>query len=115
MPPKGCLLFARVLGKAAGSVALRPLEDNIGEVTSLYVRPGFRGYGLGRRLVGDIVAFPRAAGYASLRLDTIHGLMAVAENLYQSVGFRECAACYENPIEGAVYYELNFPHEPGRD
>ena len=102
-------------GEAAGSVALRPLEDNIGEVKRLYVRPGFRGYGLGRRLVGDIVAFARAAGYASLRLDTIRGLMAVAENLYQSVGFRECAACYENPIEGAVYYELNFPQEPGRD
>ena len=114
-PPKGCVLFARVLGEAAGSVALRPLEDNIGEVKRLYVRPGFRGYGLGRRLVGDIVAFARAAGYASLRLDTIRGLMADAENLYQSVGFRECAAYYENPIEGAVYYELNFPQEPGRD
>ncbi|MEC7395856.1 MAG: GNAT family N-acetyltransferase, partial [Pseudomonadota bacterium] len=113
--PKGCLLFARVQGEAAGSVALRPLEDNIGEVKRLYVRPGFRGYGLGRRLFGDIVAFARAAGYASLRLDTIRGLMADAENPYQSVGFRECAAYYENPIEGAVYYELNFPQEPGRD
>ena len=41
--------------------------------------------------------------------------MADAENPYQSVGFRECAAYYENPIEGAVYYELNFPQEPGRD
>jgi len=52
----------------------------------------------------DIVAFARAAGYASLRLDTIRELMADAENPYQSVGFRECAAYYENPIEGAVYY-----------
>ena len=33
--PKGCLLFARVQGEAAGSVALRPLEDNIGEVKLL--------------------------------------------------------------------------------
>jgi hypothetical protein len=41
--------------------------------------------------------------------------MANAEKLYQTVGFRECAAYYENPIEGAVYYELNFPQEPGRD
>ena len=107
--------LARVQGEAAGSIALRPREDNIGEVKRLYVRPGFRGYGLGRRLVGDIVAFARAAGSASLRLDTIRGLMAEAEKLYQSVGFRACAACYENPIEGAVYYELNFPQEPSRD
>ena len=61
------------------------------------------------------MAFARAAGYASLRLDTIRGLMANAEKLYQTVGFRECAAYYENPIEGAVYYELNFPQETGRD
>ena len=108
-------ILARAQGEAAGSVALRPLEDNIGEVKRLYVRPGFRGYGLGRRLVGDIVALARAAGDVSLCLDTIRGLMADAENLYQSVGFRECAAYYENPIEGAVYYELNFPQEPGRD
>ena len=114
-PPKGCLLLACVQGEAADSVALRPLEDNIGEVKRLYIRPGFCGYGLGRRLVGDIVAFARAAGYASLRLDTIRGLMADAEKLYKTVGFRECAAYYENPIEGTVYYELNFPQEPGRD
>ena len=101
-------------GEAAVSVALRPLEDNIGEVKRLYVRPGFRGYGLGRRLVGDIVAFARAAGYAYLSLYIIGGLMD-DEKLYQTVGFRECAAYYENPIEGAVYYELNLPQEPGRD
>jgi GNAT superfamily N-acetyltransferase len=65
-PPKGCLLLAHVQGEAADSVALRPLEDNIGEVKRLYVRPGFRGYGLSRRLVGDIVAFGRAAGVTRL-------------------------------------------------
>ena len=114
-PPKGCLLLARVQGEAAGSVVLHPLEDNIGEVKRLHVRPVFRGYGLGRRLVGDIVAFARVAGYVSLRLDTVRGLMAEAEKLYQSVGFRECAAYYENPIEGTIYYELKFLQEPGRD
>ena len=33
--PRVAYFFARVQGEAAGSVALRPLEDNIGEVKRL--------------------------------------------------------------------------------
>ena len=40
-------------------------------------------------------------------LDTLARLKP-ARSLYRSLGFREVAPYYENPIEGAVYMELDL-------
>ncbi len=107
-PPKGGLILARVDGATAGAVGLRPLDAAVGEIKRLYVRPDYRGLGLGAKLVDAIVGCGRRTGYAALRLDTIRGLMEGAEILYRRRGFIEIAAYYENPMADAVYYELRL-------
>jgi ribosomal protein S18 acetylase RimI-like enzyme len=43
-----------------------------------------------------------------MRLDTIRGKMDNAIALYESLGFREISAYYNNPIPKAFYMELRL-------
>ena len=106
-PPRGALLVAAVDGTAAGCVGLRPLDEETAELKRLYVRPGYRGLGLGRRLTEEILGFARADGYRRVRLDTVPGMDA-AQALYRELGFREIPAYRPNPIAGTAYLELEL-------
>ena len=106
--PRGRLVLARQEGVAAGCVALHRLEDGICEMKRLYVRPQFRGRGLGKLLAQHIIREARALGYQQLRLDTVEPTMREAVAMYRKMGFREVAPYRPNPIEGALYMELTL-------
>src|SRR6476659_2532024 len=105
-PPSGRLFLAVAAQQVMGCVALRKIGDGVGEMKRLYVRPEFRGRGLGRTLTEELIAEAKRIGYARLRLDTLPGKMDQAIAMYRSFGFREIAPYYKNPVADATFMEL---------
>lgn len=107
-PPDGRLLLAEYEGQAAGCVALHKLADGVCEMKRLYLRPAFRGKGLGRALADRIISEARQIGYQRMRLDTVEPVMKDAVAMYCRIGFREIAPYCKNPMAGALYMELKL-------
>ena len=99
------------LAHVAGCCALRPLDaadyPNAAEMKRLYVRPAFRGLGLGRQLAEAILDAARSAGYACVLLDTLDD-MESARALYEDLGFVEVPPYYHNPIAGSHYLKVDL-------
>ena len=110
-PPAGALLLAFVDGQLAGCGAMRALADvdyaNACEMKRLYVRPAFRGFGIGRLLAQRLLERAREAGYANMLLDTLDDMEA-ARGLYETLGFVEVPPYYYNPIPGAHYLKADL-------
>lgn len=110
--PRGGLILALVNGEPAGCCAFRPLDaadySNACEMKRLFVRPGYRGLGLGRRLAEAILEMASNADYDCILLDTLDE-MESARALYEDLGFEEIPPYYYNPFAGAHYLkaELN--------
>ena len=107
-PPDGRLLLAEYDGALAGCVALHMLEPHVCEMKRLYLRPQFRGKGVGLALAKTIIWEARGIGYRRMRLDTVEPVMQAAVAMYRRLGFTEIAAYRPNPIPGAMYMELEL-------
>jgi carbonic anhydrase len=106
-PPKGRLFLAECDRQPAGCVALRKFDQGICEMKRLYVRPSFRGRGIGRSLAAAVIEAAREIGYRSMRLDTLVTMKA-AVVLYRSMGFRETTPYYDNPLPDVLYFNLEL-------
>lgn len=108
-PPSGALLLAMDGGVPIGCVAMRPLDITAhdAEMKRLYVSPGARGAGVGRRLVEALVDRARGQGYRDLYLDTLPE-MGVAQRLYRALGFEETSAYVHNPVPGSKFFRLTL-------
>ncbi|MGH8216214.1 MAG: GNAT family N-acetyltransferase [Rhodanobacteraceae bacterium] len=107
VPPMGALLIADIGGDAAGCAGLRPIDDCVSEMKRLYVRPAYRGTGLGKRLVEAVIEAARRAGYRELRLDTLPS-MASAQALYHRLGFSEISPYNDKHLPGTRFYALGL-------
>jgi GNAT superfamily N-acetyltransferase len=106
--PDGRLYLARVGNAIAGCIALRPLDSNACEMKRLFVKQNFRGLNIGRLLIERVIDDAREIGYATMRLDTFPPKMGKAVQLYESYGFHEIPAYYNNPNEGVLFMELDL-------
>ena len=106
-PPRGCLLLAKEGGEAAGCVGVRPLDAASCEMKRLFVRPQYRGQGLGRRLAETAITRAGAAGNLQIFLDTLP-TMREARTLYAALGFTACVPYYDNRFLGSDCFELRL-------
>ena len=107
-PPAGRLLLALDGEKPAGCIAIRPMEEGACELKRMYVRPEYRGRGLGRTLAQAVLQEAREIGYRLVRLDTADTMLP-AQHLYASLGFRRTQPYYDAPpdiLQRAVFMEL---------
>jgi ribosomal protein S18 acetylase RimI-like enzyme len=75
----------------------------------LYVKPQYRGAGLGRRLAESAIRYAQQLNYARMVLDTLPS-MTEAQSLYGSLGFREVEGYYPNPLHGVRYLARELIH-----
>jgi putative acetyltransferase len=108
----GVLLLAVYQEHPAGTIALRRLDPASGEVKRLYLRPQFRGHGLGRRLLKAVIDRASTLGYQSLCADTLP-VMKEALSLYERAGFDRVEAYSRAPTPGAIYMKLELVRSHG--
>jgi GNAT superfamily N-acetyltransferase len=78
---------ARVDGIAAGCGGVLPVGTEYGEIKRMYVRPPFRGAGVGKLILEHLAGYARRRGVEVLRLETgIHQVEAIG--LYERFGFK---------------------------
>ena len=97
LPPHGRLLLATEGARAAGIACMRRIRGDMGEIKRMYVRPEFRGKGIGRALLEALIAEAQEIGYPTVRLDSTR-FMEAAHSLYRSVGFHEIEPYTESEI-----------------
>lgn len=102
-PPRGAVLVACVDGEPVGTVALRPLpRESACEAKRLYVRPEYRGQGIGRALLDHVLRFARDARYDAVYADTLPSLTE-AIGMYEAMGFERSGPYSDSPTPGAIY------------
>ena len=106
-PPGGRLALALKEREPAGCVALRQWDADRCEAKRLYVRPGFRGGGLGRTLMDWVIGEARRMGYRELVGDTMP-VMTQALEMYWRMGFEQTGPYAENPTPGAIFLRLTL-------
>lgn len=92
--PYGAIILALVDGVPAGCVVARGISEDVAEMRRLFVRPAFRGLGLGRCMTQRLAQVAAARGYTTVRLET-GPLQPAAHRIYQEMGFARIAPYYE--------------------
>ncbi len=94
--PDGAFMVAACDGVPAACGGVQPLGGGVGEIKRMWVHPGWRGAGLGSRLLRHLEGVARDLGHSAVRLDT-HGSLTEAVGMYRRAGYREIERYNDNP------------------
>jgi DNA-binding MarR family transcriptional regulator/GNAT superfamily N-acetyltransferase len=94
--PRGSFIVAMSDGLPIGCVGLKGSSSGFAEIKRLWVAPGARGLGLGRRLMDAAERAARELGIAVLRLDT-NSALPEAGQLYRRTGWTEIPRFNDDP------------------
>ncbi|MGD2253019.1 MAG: GNAT family N-acetyltransferase [Anaerolineales bacterium] len=113
MPPDGRLTLVTLESELVGLGCLRRIGEEVAEIKRMYLRPNFRGRGIGRELLEYLVEEAKLLGHKTIRLDSAR-FMDVAHSLYRSFGFKDIEPYSESEIpeeirEHWVFMEKNVP------
>jgi hypothetical protein len=78
------------------------------ELKRLWVRRGFRGLALGRRLMQAAIDYARAAGAGAVYLDTVPAAMPEANRLYEAMGFERVERYNDNDVADIAFFRLRL-------
>jgi GNAT superfamily N-acetyltransferase len=96
-PPDGVYLVGWDGETAVAGGGLRKLDEGVGEIKRMFVRPAARSRGIAGALLSALESAARAQGYRSVRLDTgpkqVHAL-----SLYEQAGYVAIEPYNDNPF-----------------
>ena len=80
--PDGRLFLVKVDDQIAGTISMRKIRDDSGEIKRMFVRPKFRGKKLGNLMIEEVIEVAKKNSYSKLYLDTAQ-FMSSAVSLYE--------------------------------
>ena len=89
--PDGRLLLVEVYGEITGTISLRKIRGDCGEIKRMYIKPEFRGKKLGNLMIEKLISVSKENGVSKLYLDTAL-FMSSAVYIYKKFGFKEIAS-----------------------
>lgn len=89
-----------------GTIALKALDDDFGEVKRLLIHQDYRGRGYGEQMFRHLLQHAKSKGFKALRLDSIRSYKP-AIGLYKKLGFVEIERYNENPVAD-IFMELRL-------
>jgi len=104
--PTGTFIVALSAHSPVGCAGLRVLDDRVGELKRVYVRPSARGRGLGTALITALETYARSCNLTTLRLDTRHELDE-ALRIYERHGYRRIER-YKQPGLADLWFEKSL-------
>lgn len=97
-PPEGICFLIKGDTHYAGMGAFRKLRDGVAEIKRMYVKPEYRGRGLGKQLIQKLLGKIEEYQYSEIYLDTAP-FMEAAYGLYKKMGF----------VDREIYPESEVP------
>lgn len=105
--PYGRLYLIYCDERSAGCIGLRRIDNQGCEMKRLYIRPEFRGKGLGSVLVERIIADAGEIGYSYMLLDTLPFLQRAIQ-MYRRFGFYEIESYNDSPMDTSIFMRLDL-------
>ncbi len=101
VPPQSIIYLVIFDDVIAGMGGLRKLTEDVVEVKRMYVKPEFRGKGLGKSLLDKLLETAKNCGYSKVCLDT-GVFMKAAQKVYRSAGFYDIEEYPESEVPKEV-------------
>ena len=95
-PPGGAFVVVRTDGDPIGCGGLQRFDEATGEIKRMWIHPGWRGLGLGRRLVDHLEHLAAGIGYRRVVLDT-NDTLDEAIAMYGALGYEPTERYNDNP------------------
>jgi DNA-binding MarR family transcriptional regulator/predicted N-acetyltransferase YhbS len=101
-PSAGIFLVARIDEEVVACGGVQRHSRTVGEIKRMWVAPGWRGCGLGVRMLSALEAAARDLGYREVCLDT-NAALTEAIAMYDAAGYRRIDRYNDNPYAQAWF------------
>jgi DNA-binding MarR family transcriptional regulator/ribosomal protein S18 acetylase RimI-like enzyme len=104
---RGAFVVVREGDEPAGCGVVSTMAPGVAEIRHVWVAPGARRLGLGRRILTELERQACARGLTTVRLDT-HEVLSEAIAMYRASGYHEIPRYHDNPY-AYHWFEKHLP------